>query len=530
MDLPFILDIIIGLVFIYLMLSLLASELQEIIATLLQWRAKHLRESIENLLVGGEPKSAEIKRAKNLVDNLYNDPLLKNINQEAKGYLAKGFRKFTWLLSQIYRQMTNQKEGVFGNKRSGPSYISSETFATTIFETLHIAVLVEKLVELRLEKFVARIIEGIREISIKSNYELAQDQSFQWLQDDLSEILKEFTSKRATLLTSIDQLSESLDRYIKAYPQEDESLANFRFQLECFKQRLFGEKNERAIVSGGLKPSLTEIIDTINIQSNIHKEIKETMLAQDSEAYNKIAEVLNDLPLSVKESLAILARRAQTRVEKTENEVNQLREEISVWFDRSMARASGVYKRNAKGVAILLGFCIAFAANADTFHILKRLSNDENLRQVITERASQVSQDVGSSSSITQEELAALKDTTDRVLQDISLPISWSPANLSQQFYCSPSLTNTTSTTADSQDWVALFNQCIPSQQTSTTIFIPQKIAQLMISHPWLALKMIIGWFLSGLAIAMGAPFWFDLLGKVVNVRNSGKRPSSTAN
>jgi flagellar biosynthesis protein FliR len=41
MSLPLILDIAIGLIFIYLILSLLASEIQELIATLLQWRAKH---------------------------------------------------------------------------------------------------------------------------------------------------------------------------------------------------------------------------------------------------------------------------------------------------------------------------------------------------------------------------------------------------------------------------------------------------------------------------------------------------------
>jgi hypothetical protein len=40
MNLPVIIDIIIGLVFIYLSLSLLASEIQELIATVLLWRAK----------------------------------------------------------------------------------------------------------------------------------------------------------------------------------------------------------------------------------------------------------------------------------------------------------------------------------------------------------------------------------------------------------------------------------------------------------------------------------------------------------
>lgn len=55
MNLPAILDIALALVFIYLILSLLASEIQEIIAALLQWRAKNLKEAIETLLGGAVP-------------------------------------------------------------------------------------------------------------------------------------------------------------------------------------------------------------------------------------------------------------------------------------------------------------------------------------------------------------------------------------------------------------------------------------------------------------------------------------------
>jgi hypothetical protein len=41
---------------------------------------------------------------------------------------------------------------------------------------------------------------------------------------------------------------------------------------------------------------------------------------------------------------------------------------------------------------------------------------------------------------------------------------------------------------------------------------------------------MILSWVISGLAIMMGAPFWFEVLGKFINVRNAGSRPASTAN
>jgi hypothetical protein len=34
-----------------------------------------------------------------------------------------------------------------------------------------------------------------------------------------------------------------------------------------------------------------------------------------------------------------------------------------------------------------------------------------------------------------------------------------------------------------------------------------------------------IGCFITGVALSLGAPFWFDLLNKLVNLRSAGKKP-----
>src|SRR6185436_13947433 len=39
-------------------------------------------------------------------------------------------------------------------------------------------------------------------------------------------------------------------------------------------------------------------------------------------------------------------------------------------------------------------------------------------------------------------------------------------------------------------------------------------------------LLKIIGWLITSLAVSFGAPFWFDLLNKLVDVRGAGKEPS----
>jgi hypothetical protein len=45
-----------------------------------------------------------------------------------------------------------------------------------------------------------------------------------------------------------------------------------------------------------------------------------------------------------------------------------------------------------------------------------------------------------------------------------------------------------------------------------------KKLVQLVRTHG-------IGWLLTALAASLGAPFWFDLLSKFMNVRQAGERP-----
>ena len=40
--------------------------------------------------------------------------------------------------------------------------------------------------------------------------------------------------------------------------------------------------------------------------------------------------------------------------------------------------------------------------------------------------------------------------------------------------------------------------------------------------------RVLFGWLITAIALSMGAPFWFDLLGRIMNVRNAAKSPDST--
>jgi len=55
MNISVMLDIGIGLIIIYLAGAVLVSAIQELIASLLQWRSKHLKESILQMMLNATP-------------------------------------------------------------------------------------------------------------------------------------------------------------------------------------------------------------------------------------------------------------------------------------------------------------------------------------------------------------------------------------------------------------------------------------------------------------------------------------------
>jgi hypothetical protein len=601
MNLPFVLDVLISVVFIYLILSLLASEIQELITTLLQWRAKHLKDSIEHLISGGGSQQIEQRKLNLLINEIYNDPLIRDINQEAKGILATGFRAITRLI------FPGNRKGAFGrNQSTGPSYIEPETFATVVMERMGVSHLTEKLVEIRLEKFMTRILgevhlmggrvepdarvepTGIWGKAHALGLDLSQDLNFYHLVESFEEIKSDYRSNLIPVPLCIDRMAEGLDRYLAAAKTDDPTVQTFLDRVAADKLSLFGTDNQRAWVTGGLQPTMADIAAIVDKSTTTYKSVssryggmklqgealqqrvldrksdylsqckadfsktqpteedeqnclgsalneltpEEYRIYQDYQAYQRIDRALDYLPKSFKDSLGILARRAETRTHSAATSVTQFRDEVATWFDRSMTRTSGVYKRNAKGVAIIVGLSIAMFTNSDTFHIFSRVSSDDELRRVITERASQVTETDGPPSRSIRQDLSSLKDQTQDVLSDIPLPITWNPRNLSQQLDCPYNPEAPELQTNDGKiyslmtrnQWNELYKSCMGTATVPDTV-IPMQVMQMISNRPLAFLRMFSGWWISGIAIAMGAPFWFDLLGKIINVRNSGSKP-----
>ena len=135
--------------------------------------------------------------------------------------------------------------------------------------------------------------------------------------------------------------------------------------------------------------------------------------------------------------------------------------ELAEWFDEGMKRVSGWYKRQAKLWIFGIATVITVVANASTIHIAEKLWIDDALRSVVAGEATALVQDGVSADSV-QAHLSSTLQT---------LPIWW--------------------------------NDGSPDGGAEWT-------------------KSVVGWFITIAAISLGAPFWFDLLGKVAHLKGSG--------
>ena len=67
--------------------------------------------------------------------------------------------------------------------------------------------------------------------------------------------------------------------------------------------------------------------------------------------------------------------------------IDDLRTAIEDWFDQSMASVSGWYKRWTMAVQLVIGIVLACALNIDTVHIIRELSVNEPLRRSLAAQA-----------------------------------------------------------------------------------------------------------------------------------------------
>jgi hypothetical protein len=176
--------------------------------------------------------------------------------------------------------------------------------------------------------------------------------------------------------------------------------------------------------------------------------------------------------------------------EEGHESLDAYKDRLQSWFDDVMWQASGWYKRHVQFVTLFVGLSIAGALNADSFQIYRHLTTNATARQ----------------------ELSVLAEKF--VQSNPALPV--------------PATTSDSLTLGEIKNQVGQFIQGEDFKKTSNILGLGWKKEDLTVGFTdWV--YRIFGWLVTAFAISLGAPFWFDILKKVVTISSSGTTASGSS-
>ena len=229
-----------------------------------------------------------------------------------------------------------------------------------------------------------------------------------------------------------------------------------------------------------------------------------------------------------------VARAVLIALDPVKDDVELAIQNVQKWYESGMDRVSGWYKHETQKILFMLALIVTVVFNVDSIAIVKHLAIDKQARERVSEAATaSVLQQVqrnkaaadkmdktsvvepgavkddsvrgGKAKDNLQDQLKsqiAEADEQTRILKEqlygLSLPIGWSEKGRGAE-------RRDECTKARELSWIA---------QTACDIW-PHDLKLIIFAIP--------GWLITAFAISFGAPFWFDLLNKIMVVRSTVK-------
>jgi len=393
-----VLEVAIGLIFVYLLLSLIVTAVTELVSGWRKWRSQNLWQGVRNLLDSGQAEEWAAK--------LYDHPLVQSLSRDEKG-----------------------ASGTPEPKRKGPSYIPSRTFTIALLETLKGSDPAGQLA-----------IKGLRRV-----LDTTPDSA------------------------SITDFKTGLRNAVKDLPA-DGAIGDLKGEALALLDRL---------------------PDTIPLAQA--KTDARAWLAKLPDRW--LGMLIDNLPDSkLKRSLTAI-------LDESHRDLEHFKTNVEVWFNNSMERVSGWYKRKTQFVQILLALFVTLVVNVDSVLVVNALSQNQALRQAVAAEAeAYANQQAGKSTSGDKDPAAKIKDLRAQI-HDLDLPIGWKlPAGYGKN------------KESDFRQWPGW-------------AWYEGELSQWAAAWRDTIRFHFFGWLLTAAAISLGAPFWFDMLNKVINIRSSGKSP-----
>jgi hypothetical protein len=174
------------------------------------------------------------------------------------------------------------------------------------------------------------------------------------------------------------------------------------------------------------------------------------------------------------------------------SDVDKFRGNLENWYNDSMDRASGWYKKNTQATLLILGILLAVVFNVDSIHIGRTLWLDRDARSGMVAAAEQYVKNPPA------DQPKALSDRLKKTAADFEsvsgdlLPVGWKSGD-----FPSPAW----------RTWPWKWTWAWSLTWAEFLIYF----------------ERVSGWLITAVAISLGAPFWFDTLNKFMVVRSTIK-------
>ena len=274
-------------------------------------------------------------------------------------------------------------------------------------------------------------------------------------------------------------------------------------------------------MAGGVKglPALSALNPTL------HKSLEQL--------HDDIIGIANNTQMmeAVRNKFAIAA----VQLEKSEHNLAALRLNTETWFNESMDRLSGWYKRKATVLAFVIGLVLASILNVDSIALAQHLWREPTVRDALAANASKFMDDNPETPTFTVEnnEMGSAVEYFNEQFKGLNVPLGWEFTTIELQAGKTCSLVpigeNTIwgiySQAPESQVGENVSNEYLEQVEPEEKIVSScQQITNAPKNSAGWLLK-VMGIIFSATAAAQGSPFWFDILKKLVNVRGSGAKP-----
>ncbi|MEA3210913.1 MAG: hypothetical protein QOE70_3970 [Chthoniobacter sp.] len=582
-----ILDVAIGLVFVYLLVSLIVSAVNELIASKLRWRAKDLWRGIQAML-----ESSGSVDDKQWTTQLYAHPLIRSLFPfEYQG-----------------------QEATAGQEGKGPSYIPSRSFALALLDIA--GVTHSPLAQLR------RVMVQHLDRLPPAGSTVVQ------LQAAIDGVLRVAT-EMAVELERVERELANLEAGAESFGDKAANVAG-----EMRSPEMGSIARQLSALTGKAAPKeLERLKREVQWLRKLLEELKTDLAAARPEDTAEAAAALSALLAFAERATARYLRRMLERLpsgdlrdllltlaEDAQGNLEKLKTGVEVWFNSSMDRVTGWYKKRTQWVHFGIAGGLAIFLNVDTLVVLRKLWSDGPLRQSLVAQAGKFAEqpatEITAARSLIPDALPPPPAPTDpkkpvlvvmpplaqsgdsgataKILVAAAAPaggrkftLSASRAGVltlpeemvvaegkkesgefalkSERLALGETFTITATDASGAESEPAKAQLQLAADPQKKYDVLNARIAELHLPIGWMQIPKeargswaerrkadpdfralpdselpvctwigvclatilfhLLGWVLTAVAASLGAPFWFDLLNKIMNIRSTGKAP-----